>query len=273
MKIDLNYRVEGVKIEEGLQVDKKSCIILFTLMLIITSIPVTVTSAQGSQLLDNLQVPSNGSHVTSNIALQNGVNYQIAVSGAYFTVEDDLTQSNQQDAMYGTHDKWTTHDSGSNGLYIDRWSVGSKQWGSYSSDHNYQCSLIGNGTKVSFYIYSSSYSGNDGSLTVQILGSPTAPSSPTPTTASPTPTGSTLTPSTSPTPTGESPSPNTSSTPTNPPNTSATPSSTNPQTTTASPDQTSGLPFDGPVTVVLAVGLSVVVVALVILVLGKRKRA
>jgi hypothetical protein len=255
---------------------EKKRIIFITLTLIIITMPVTITSGQttSSQLLDNLQVSSNGSYVTSNIALQNGVSYQIVVSGTYFTVKGDLTQNNQQDAMYGTQDKWTTHYSTSDGLYIDRWSIGSKQWGAYNSDHNYQCSLVGNGSKVSFWVYSASYNGNSGSLTVQILGSPVppSPSAPTPTPTSPTPTMTvTQTPSTS-IPAGTSPSPDSSPTTTNSHNTSPSLSPTNPPIVTASPNQNSGSLFEGPVTVVMALVVSAIVVSLVFLLLSKRKR-
>ena len=249
--------------------EKKSGILLITVILIIISFPVTITSAQttNSQLLDNLQVPSNGSQVTSNIALQNGASYQIVVSGTYFTVAGDLTQNNQQDAMYRTNDKWATHNNSPDGLYIDRWSAGSKQWGAYSADHSYQYTLIGNGSKVSFWVSSSSYSGNSGSLTVQILGSPVAPSSITPTPTKPTGTAAptesaTQTPSTSATPTGTSPL----VTP------SATLGSTNTPIVTASPNQPSYTSIDGSLTVIFALILSVIVVAIVFLLLSKRKK-
>jgi hypothetical protein len=257
--------------------EKKGRIILITLMLITLSIPVMIASGQtsNSQLLDNIEVSSNGSHVSSNIALQNGVSYQIVVSGTYFTVSGDLTQNNQQDAMYETHDKWMTQDTALNGLYVDSWSIGSKQWGPYNSDHNYQCSLVGNGSKVSFWIYSSTYNGNSGSLSVQILGSPVAPPSPTPTqtsTTSPTPTISAAqTPSASPTPLSTSPQPSQSPTSTNSHTTTPTPSSTSPIITN-SPNQTSGLQIEGPVTIGIALIVSIIVVALVLYLLSKKNK-
>jgi hypothetical protein len=248
--------------------EKKNGALLIAFILIIVSLPFTITAGQTSnQLLDNLQIPSNGSSVLSNIALQNGVSYQIVVSGTYFTVSGDLTQNNQQDAMYRTSDKWATHNDSPEGLYIDRWSVGSKQWGTYSADHSYQYTLIGNGSKVSFRIYSSAYSGNSGSLTVQILGSPAAPSSitptPTPTTGTAVPTEpATQNPSTSSTPTATSPS----ATP------SATSGSTNTPIITASPNQPSSNPIDGSISIVVALIVSVIVVAIVFLLLSKRKK-
>jgi len=257
---------------------KKTRFILITLLTICLILPVSIVMAQSSQLLDNLQVPSDGSIVTSNIALQNGVSYTIVVSGSYFTLKGDLTQNNQQDAMYGTHDQWKTHDSTPNGLYIDQWAAGSKQWGAYSTDNRYQCTLIGNGSKVSLWIYSTTYSQNSGSLTVQILGSiaqgaptptPTIQVAPSPTpvtSASATQTVSTASPSPDP-----SPSLNIASTPTDSNVVSPTPNAPSPQAGTATPDQTKGSLFGGQLTIIAVLVISVVVLALVILFLRKKQ--
>lgn len=206
-----------------------------------------------NSVLETLQVPSDGSRVSSTIALQNGVNYEIVVSGIYYT--GTPIQNNQADAMYASHDQWVTHVTDQSGLYIDSWNLGSKQWGDYNSNHIYRYSLAGNGSQVNFWIYSSSYHDNSGSLTIQILGSIVAPQSPTPG-PTPTPTAPTQTPIISPT---MSPS----NSPSNSPTVSASP------TGTISPTQIAGFPLEYEIAIAIIAVIIVVVILAVIL--RKRK--
>ncbi len=169
---------------------------LFVLFLVTVAFSSIVSaSSSTNSVLDTIQVSSDGSITSSTIALQNGVTYQIIASGIYFT--STPTQDNQNDASYSSHDQWATHTNSVSGLYIDRWQLGSKQWGEYNSNHIYQCSMTGNGSKVNFWITDSNYNDNLGSLTVQISGPIVAPQTSTPT-SSPAPTQSSTAPSTSP---------------------------------------------------------------------------
>jgi hypothetical protein len=247
---------------------KISIILLITILSVSISIPFeSVSTASGTDsLLETLQIPSDGSKVSSTIALQNGASYKIIVSGIYSTASP--VQSNQQDAMYASHDNWATHLTGQSGLYIDRWTLGSKQWGNYDPDHIYQYTLTGNGSKINFYINDPSYNDNAGSLTVQILGTPVAPqSTPTPTsTASSAPTSSTSpTQSATSTPIG---SPTTQ--PTNSP--SSTQNSSPSQTATLSPTQSSDPLSGSTVTFVLAAIVTIIVVAALIFVLLRKQK-
>lgn len=245
---------------------KKTIFILIIILVINFSIPLirVISGANAESVLFTLEVPSDGSRVSSIIALQNGVSYQIVVSGIYYT--GTPIQNNQQDAMYASNDQWATHIAGQSGLYIDRWNVGSKQWGDYNSDHIYSYTLTGNGSQVNFWIYSSSYSSNMGSLTVQILGTPTAPQSPTPAPPTPTPTTSTTpnqTPITTTSPTA-SPTNSPSSTPNSTPTGSVTP------TATISPSQITGAPSED--WIIIAIAVIVAIIVIVILAVGHTKK-
>ncbi|MCL2642473.1 MAG: hypothetical protein FWD52_03025 [Candidatus Bathyarchaeota archaeon] len=124
--------------------------------------PGTASQASGSsvkEVLDVLEVPSHGAIVTSTIALQDKVSYEIVVSGVYYTGGTPIV-NNAHDAMYATQNNWATHTNNQNGLYIDRWSIGSKQWGAYNPTHTYSCTIVGNGTQISFRIYGTDISTN-----------------------------------------------------------------------------------------------------------------
>jgi hypothetical protein len=108
-------------------------------------------SPTSKDVLDVIQVSSRGAIVKSIIALQDKVSYDIVVSGVYYT--GGGSSKNAHDAMYVTQNDWSTYTNDQNGLYIDRWVVGSKQWGAYNSEHIYRYTIVGNGTEVSFRIY------------------------------------------------------------------------------------------------------------------------
>jgi len=249
---------------KGLSMKKTIFVFLIIILVINFSVPFirVISAANSDSVLFTLEVPADGSRVSSTIALQNGVSYQIVVSGVYYT--GTPIQNNQQDAMFASQDQWVTHVTGQSGLYIDRWNVGSKQWGNYNSDHIYRYSLIGNGSQVNFWIYSSSYSSNGGSLTVQILGSPTAPQSPTPAPPTPTPTTSTTFDQTSTT----SPTTLPSNSPTSSPNDFPTVSAT--QTANISPTQIGGFPSEYGVTIAIVV-IAAIIVAILAVILKKQK--
>jgi hypothetical protein len=243
---------------------KKKSFILFSILFLfcISIVANGITGVNATNdVLDVLEISSQGTRVESNIALQNGVNYEIVVSGVYYTGGTPII-NNAHDAMYATQDNWATHSNGQSGLYIDRWNVGSKQWGAYNSEHIYRYTIVGNGTKVSFRIHdTSSYSDNSGSLTVQILGSPTTPQSSTP---SDTSDGASS--GTSSKPTENTPdSTDTSPTPSNNTPSISTPTSTNPTTETDSP-------FGNTFVITTAVIVTVIVVAVILLLTRSKKQ-
>ena len=243
---------------------KESFILISILLLFCVSIAGEITIVNATNdVLDVLEVSSNGTSIVSNIALQNEVNYEIVVSGVYYTGGNPII-NNAHDAMYATQNNWATHTNEQSGLYIDQWTVGSKQWGAYNSEHIYRYTLIGNGSKISFRIHASSYNDNSGSLNIQILGSPTAPT-PTPT-ATPSESPSTNPPASS----GSTPNTPASSgnSPTNTPSTSPIP--TNGQSDNTQPPKQTDPPFRNTFVIVTFLIVTVVVATILMLILRKK---
>jgi len=237
--------------------------IVFLLCVFIVDGFIAVDAADN--VLDVLEIPSRGTSVTSTIALQDGVSYEIVVSGSYYTGGTPIINY-AHDAMYATQDNWITHTNDQNGLYIDKWSEGSKQWGVYNSEHIYRYTIVGNGSKISFKIHDTSHSDNSGSLTVQILGSPITPQTPTPT-----PTSTTSTPET--TPESINPTPNNTHTnPTPSDNTSITsPTSTSPQTNTTPTATKQPGPFENTFVIITTLIVTATATTILIFTLKKNK--
>jgi|GEM_PF-6574220 len=248
--------------------NKKSVILFSVLLLFCVFIigEIIVVDAT-DDVLDVLEVSSSGTSVVSNIALQDEVSYEIVVSGVYYTGGTPIINY-AHDAMYATQNNWVAHTNDQSGLYIDQWAVGSKQWGTYNADHIYRHTIVGNGSKISFRIYDTSYSDNRGSLNIQILGSPTTPQAPTPTPTSTTPDNT----PTSTTPTQNTPtSPSTSPTqPDDPSSTAPTPPTTQTNTTPIATEQTE--PFGNTFVIVTALVVTVTVTTILIFTLRKTSK-
>ncbi|MCL2359382.1 hypothetical protein [Candidatus Bathycorpusculum sp.] len=251
---------------------KKKSITLFSILLLfcVCVVGEIIAVDAADDVLDNLQIPSDGTSVVSNIALQDGISYEIVASGTYNTGGTPIINY-QQDAMYTTQDNWATHTSGQNGLYIDCWTVGSKQWDAFNAEHIYRYTIVGNGSKISFRIHDTSFKDNSGSIYVQILGSPTVPQSPTPTSTAPASTSTSI---------SETPPPSTWSTPNTPTNPDTTPTlpvdASNASPTPTSPTNTStstGHPelFGNTFVIVTTLIVTVAVASVLIFTLRKSK--
>ena len=109
---------------------------------------------------------------TGSVSLINGVGYTLVVTGTA-----DAGDTIDFDAKYSiTHripgDTWTDNvtDYESWGpTLLDLFVNGNPgDWGAYNADHQYECTIIGDGSPVELWIYDIYYPNNAGSLTVDI---------------------------------------------------------------------------------------------------------
>ncbi len=131
------------------------------------------------QLVDIVTVYAiDGAATTSNIVLNNGDNYRIEASGAYFAggenpedIEADAKYS-QDDYQASSSLPWTDSVRGyeSEGTILLNLLVDGAEvdWGDYSADHIYSINMAGSSSTVEFLIYDIYYPNNTGSLTVKI---------------------------------------------------------------------------------------------------------
>jgi len=140
-----------------------------------------IASIQLPIFVETVEVPSDGSSVTSTNVLGSGVTYLLEASGTY---------SFANWGLYGIADaEWAYRNDGYSDPNPFGWTLGEDTypsvlgldvlvnggnvyWGDYNSAHNYVLSYTGNGNPVSFDIYDSHYSDNSGFITVDIYELP-----------------------------------------------------------------------------------------------------
>ena len=130
--------------------------------------------------LETLEIPSDGSAVTTEGTYRSSKTFRIEVSGTYrwgvcdpANCPDGLPCNYERygDAEYLTDDCWTTYDEDFFGIDISVVLNGEHvDWGSFESDHVYSLVVAGKNAPFSFEIAdcTNCYDDNEGSLTVTI---------------------------------------------------------------------------------------------------------
>jgi len=133
--------------------------------------------------VETVEVPSDGSTVTSTNVLGGGVTYLLEASGTYrfanwgaygiadaeYAYRNDAYKDNPLPVHGWTLGENTYPSVLGLDVLVDG---GNVYWGDYNGAHNYVLSYSGNGNPVSFDIYDSHYSDNSGFITVDIYELP-----------------------------------------------------------------------------------------------------
>jgi len=124
-------------------------------------------------LVNTVYVPANYPESTySSINLVNGIDYRLVATGTA-----DAGDTIDFDAKYSvtnriSGDDWTDVVSGYGGYgptLLDLFVNGNPgDWGAYNADHEYECTITGDGSQVELWIYDIYYPNNAGSLIVYI---------------------------------------------------------------------------------------------------------
>jgi hypothetical protein len=132
----------------------------------------------GWTVVETLTVPSDGSVVTSNTVLQNGVDYHLRASGTFnMNTNQNVNDSWMADAEYydfsnlptSAKDHALTYDIG---IAVDDPVIDTTKtpsWGAFEATHVYEIVFTGAGATIAVNFHDQVTSDNDGSLTLEIL--------------------------------------------------------------------------------------------------------
>jgi hypothetical protein len=122
-------------------------------------------------VIETLTVLSNGTVVMSTKVLQAGVTYRLRASGTFYYDTQVLGDAEYFDTQSGS----TPRDVVSSvdvGLAVNDDTPGPTRtfrWGAFKASHLYEAEWIGDGSTITAQIHDGNYSGNFGSLSLEIL--------------------------------------------------------------------------------------------------------
>jgi len=124
-------------------------------------------------LVDTVYVPANDPEPTnSSIDLVDGIDYILVATGTAFagdTIDFDAKYSITKKESGDTWTDVVTNYESYGPTLLDLFVNGNLgAWGAYNPDHQYECTIIGDGSQVELWIYDIYYPNNAGSLIVYI---------------------------------------------------------------------------------------------------------
>jgi hypothetical protein len=128
--------------------------------------------------VETLNVPTDGSTVTSTLSLENGTAYKLRASGTFHVgVRGDST-GDAEYADFSNVPGSVVDSCGDSSSVVDLGlgvndavndSSKSPRWGPFANDHVYTVDFTGLGAPVGFTFHDCDYSDNTGTLTVEVL--------------------------------------------------------------------------------------------------------
>ncbi|HET9232706.1 MAG TPA: hypothetical protein VFP10_01040 [Candidatus Eisenbacteria bacterium] len=134
--------------------------------------------------VETLNVPTDGSIVTSALTLESGTVYQIRASGTFHIGERGDSTADAEYADFSNVPSSVIDNCPDSTLAIDMGigindavndSLKVPRWGDFRSDHVYTIEFTGAGAPVTFTLHDCNYADNSGSLTVEILAQTVIP--------------------------------------------------------------------------------------------------
>jgi hypothetical protein len=123
-------------------------------------------------LLDQLEVPVDGTLVVADYALEAGAQYELRAFGTYYCVGTDI----ECDVEYSNDPPVDVVSDLDVGIGIDVSTPGpalAPFWGAYNDLHEYTAEWVGSGEPITAKLFDPNYTNNyGGPLVVEIWGSP-----------------------------------------------------------------------------------------------------
>ena len=124
-------------------------------------------------VIETLTVPVNGTSVTSQTALTNGVTYHLRASGTFVIQSPQGTLADAEFWDFGNTAGPQEGVAGVDcGMAVDDTSVDTNKtpkWGAYDASHTYEITWVGDGTTILAMLHDGNFTNNTGSLSLAIL--------------------------------------------------------------------------------------------------------